>query len=108
MSAIPESNDPKRPKKKDLERIAKFMNGFLNLEMFDEIRYPEDQHCPYDDMSDEKKQQWYEYTFHEMFKDAAMQIAGLLGRQLSIVELNLIKRRIVDFFKRIGIDHENK
>jgi len=106
MSEIPAPYNSSGPRKKDIERIADFMNGFLSIEMFEEIQYPENMRRPYDDMDDDLKQLWYEYTFHEIFRDAGMSVSGFVGRQLSRVELNLIKRRIINFFKQIRIEHE--
>lgn len=106
MSEIPAPYGPKR-KKPDLVRIADFMTGFLGVEMLQDIPCPENLQMNYDDMDDEQKKKWYEYTLNAVFKEAALQAAGLLGRQLKVVELNLIKRRIADFFIRNGMGSDN-
>ena len=106
MSEILGPYNSKDPQKKDVERIAEFMNGFLSIEMFEEIHYPEGLQRPYDSMSAENKKLWYEYTYHEIFKDASMCAAGFVGRSLGRVELNLIQRRVINFFKQIRIEHE--
>jgi len=100
------SNKSKKPKPSDIERIAHFMTAYLGVEMLEDIPCPEHLQKDYDDLDKDGKREWFEYTFHEVFKDAAFNVFGLLGRQLSVVELNLIKRRIVDFFKKAGIEYE--
>jgi len=106
MSEIPAPYGPHH-KKSDLERIAHFMNGFLGIEMFYDIPCPKKfEDLEYEDMDEDEQKEWYEYTFHAVFKDAAFQVVGLLGRELKAVEINLIKRRIVDFLKKAGIEYD--
>ncbi len=94
---------PMGPKKNDVVRIATFMNDFLNVEMIETIPYPNNIRGQYDDLDDEEKNQWLEYTFDVVFLNAHRKATGLLGRVLSFVESNLIKRRIINFFKQSGI-----
>ena len=104
MSEFPAPYGPKR-KLTNNERVAAFMNGFLGVEMLDDIQYPDSLRvCVYDDLDEEEQNEWYEYTLNAVFKDAAFQAIGAFGRELSTVELNLIKRRIVNFFIQTGIE----
>jgi hypothetical protein len=107
MSETRSSNNFKNPKENDLVRIANFMNGFLNIEMFEEIEYPVGFQRPFDSMSPKAKMIWYEYTYHEIFRDASMCVTGFVGRSLSRVELNLIQRRVLNFFKQMRIEQKN-
>ena len=104
MSEIPARYGPKK-KKSNIEMVAGFMNCFLGVEMLDDIQYPDTLRvCDYDDLDEDEQKEWYEYTLNAVFRDATFQAIGNLGRELSIVELNLIKRRIVDYFDRAGIE----
>lgn len=106
MSEIPGPYGPKK-KQSNLERVAAFMNGFLGVEMLDDIQYPDTLRvCDYDDLDEDEQKEWYEYTLNAVFRDATFQAIGALRRELSTVELNLIKRRIVNYFKQSGIEFE--
>jgi hypothetical protein len=108
MPETPSSYNPKR-RTSDIERIAKFMNGFLAVEMLYDIPCPKKfENKDYDDMGDDEQNEWYEYTFEAVFRDAAFQVVGLLARELKLVELNLIKRRIDDHFKKAGIKYHRE
>jgi hypothetical protein len=108
MAEIPTPYGPKK-KKSDIERVAHFMNGFLGIEMLEDIPYPKHLRiCLYDELTNEEKKEWYEYTFGAVLKDATFQVAGFLGRALRAVEINLIKRRIADPFKKAGIEYDKE
>ena len=92
---------------KDIVRIANFMNGFLGFEMLEEIPCPDHIQCAYDDLDADGKRQSYEYTLNELFRMATMESVCVLGREPNVVELGLIKRRIVNYFKESGIELEN-
>ena len=96
----------KKKKISDIERIAAFMTGYLGVETLESIPCPEHLQCDYDDLDDEGKNEWFEYTANVVFKEAAFLIVGMLGRPLRTVELNLVKRRIVDFLKKAGIEYK--
>src|ERR1700690_2066341 len=105
MSEIPFPYNPKGQKKSDIERIAHFMNGFLAVEMLYDIPCPDKfLKRRYDDLDEDEQKEWFEYTFASVFRDAALGAAGHMGRELKLVEINLIKRRISDFFKRADIE----
>jgi hypothetical protein len=105
MSEVPVPYGPQ--KKTDIERIAAFMNGFLCPEMLNDIPLPQNlQNRDYDDLDEEEQREWYEITLNAVFRDAGLGAAGLLGRQLKVIELNLIKRRIADYFLKAGIDYK--
>lgn len=99
-----EKNHPKKPS--DIERIAQFMTAYLCVEVLDTIPCPDHLQCDYDDLDEAGKNEWFEYTANAVFSEAAQEIVNRLGRQLSVVELNLIKRRIVDYFKTAGIEYK--
>jgi hypothetical protein len=92
---------------KDIVRIANFMNGFLGFEMLVEIPCPNHLQCNYDDLDTDGKRQSYEYTLNEVFRITAMEVFCVFGRESNVVELGLIKRRIVNYFKESGIELEN-
>ena len=104
MSEIPAPYGPHH-KKSDPERIAQFMTGFLGVEMLYDIPCPEKFTCDYEDMTPDEQNEWFEYTFLEVFKDAAYQAVGLLGRELKVVELNLIRRRILNYLNDNGFEY---
>jgi hypothetical protein len=95
-----ESNDPKPKKVSDLEKISVLMNQFLILEMLEDIPCPEHLQKSYDDLDKTEKKEWFEYTSQEVFKEAVFLTTGCLGRNLEIVEFNLIKRRIINFLNQ--------
>ena len=90
--------------RKPVERLARFLDGFLAIEFLETIPCPTHLQKDYDDMNDEERKEWSEFTFHEVFLDTSREAMGFLGRQLSLVELNLIKRRIINFFAKAGIE----
>ena len=89
----------------DIQRIAQFMNGFLSLENLENLPCPEPLQKDYHDLDMAGKEEWFVHHFHLLFRDAAIEVAGLLGRQLNTVELNLIRRRVINFFKDQGIEY---
>lgn len=106
MSEVPVPYGPKK-KQSNMERVAAFMNGFLGKEIFMDISCPAHlQDKDYEDLDEDGKREWYEFTLNEIFRMAAMQVVCVLGRSPSAVELALIKRRIVNFFKQAGIEYE--
>lgn len=88
-----------------IERVAKFMDGFIGFEMLEDIPCPNDLQCDYDDLDAEGKQRWYEYTYSEVLRDASMQASGMLGRGLSNPEISLIQRRVSNYFIENGIEY---
>lgn len=104
MSEIPAPYGPHH-KKSDLERIAHFMNGFLGVEMLYDIPcLKKFENKKYDDLDKDEQNEWFEYTFAAVFRDASQGTAGHLGRPLKVVELNLIKRRLINFFFKTNIE----
>ena|SRR5665213_1304478 len=93
-------------KPSDIERIAHFMNGFIGFEMLEDIPCPDHLQTAYEDLDAEGKKQWYEYTLNEVFRIAAMEAVCVLGREPNVVELGLIKRRIMNYFTESGIELE--
>lgn len=81
------------------------MNDYLSIKALEKIPFPEILHCDYYDLDDDGKKAWHEFAFNAIFLSANLETEGLLGRELKLVELNLISRRIVNFLKRIGIDY---
>src|SRR5579883_3318021 len=106
MSETPAPYNPKGKKLSDMERVAKFMNGDLSLETLEELPCPENIDKDYDDMNAKEKREWVEYTFNELFRMASLEVFSVLGRGANALELNLMKRRIVNYFKNIGIEYE--
>lgn len=105
MSAAPAPHNPKDGRISDIERVARFMNGYLSVETLEEIPCLENLQCDFDDLDRDGKREWVEYTFNELFRMACLEVYGVLGRGPKLLELNLIKRRIVDYFKNIGIEY---
>lgn len=105
MSEIPTPYNSHGPQTPDLERLARFLDGFLSYETLDDIPCPENLKKDYDDLDEDEKKEWYEFTFHELFRIVAMESFSLLTREPTLVELGLIKRRIVNFFKSFGIEY---
>ncbi len=108
MSEIPAPYGNKEKKKSDIERIAAFMTRFLEVGILGTFPYPEDLQKIYQDLDNPGKNEWYEHTFSAVFRDACQSVIGLLGRVLKPVEINLIKRRIVNYFKQAGIEYNKK
>ncbi len=106
MSEIPAPYNPKGKKKSDIERIAHFMNGFLGPELLMDYPWPKRLHKPYQDFTLAEQTEWFEIAFNMIFRDAKMEVGGLLGRELKVVEINLIKRRILDYFQELRIEYE--
>ncbi len=106
MSDIPMQYNPKGNPKRDLVRLAAFLNGFLTIETLEDLPCPENLKCDYEDLNKDGKREWYEYTLNALFLMAARESFCVLGREPKIVELGLIKRRIVNFFKKAGIELE--
>ena len=108
MSEIPFPYNPKGQKKSDIVRIAHFMNGFLGVEMLYDIPCPDKfLKRKYDDLDEDEQKEWFEYTFAATFRDATFHVVGFLRRELKAVEINLIKRRIMNYFKQSGIEYGN-
>jgi len=105
VSETPVPYGPKR-KSSDIERVALFMTGYLGVEMLYDIPCPEKFTADFEDMTPDQQMEWFEYTFLEIFKDAANQVVGLLGRELKVVELNLIRRRIINYLNASGFEYE--
>ena len=84
-----------------------FLNYYLTRETLEEIQTPNHLAKDYDDMTGEERKEFYEYCFHKLLGMAGLEICKMLGRRLRIVELNLVKRRILDFFKQAGIEKED-
>ena len=105
MSKERPSNNQNSSPKSDIERIARFMDGFIGFEMLDDIPCPDDLQCDYDDLDENGKKRWYEYTFSAVLRDATMQAVGMLGRSLRKVEITLIQRRIENYFMESGIEY---
>ena len=83
------------------------MNGYLGFEMLYDIPCPEKFYKrEYDDLNQDEKREWYEYTLNELFHRAARDSFSVLGREPNVVELGLIKRRIVNYFKQAGIEYD--
>ena len=101
MSEIPHPNKPS-----DLERIAHFLNGYLGPELLKDIDYPKHLEKDYGDMTLEEQYELFEFTFNDLFRDSAMFIVDHMHRALSIVELNLIKRRILNYLKDKGMKYK--
>jgi hypothetical protein len=104
---MPEKHDHDDPNNlSPVERLARFLDGFLAVELLESIPCPKHLQKDYDDFDEDEKKEWYEFTFHEVFRETGREATatGFLGRQLSLVELNLIKRRIVNFFDAAGIE----
>ena len=106
MSEIPAPYNPKGKKKSDIERIAHFMNGFLGPELLMDYPWPKRLHKPYQDLTPAEQTEWFELAFNMVFRDARLEVASLLGRELKEVEINLIKRRILDYFQELRIEYE--
>ena len=76
--------------------------------MLFDIPCPENLSMDYVDMTPEQKKEWFEYTYFQVFKDAAYQVVEMLGRELTVIELNLIRRRILNYLKENGFEYERK
>ena len=103
MSEVPV---PYGNSKSDLERLAHFLNGFLGPELLENIPIPKHLVGDYHDFDDGRKKEWFEWAFHEVFGEAGREAAGFLNRKLGVVELNLIKRRVLNYFEQKGIKYE--
>ena len=108
MSEIPAPYNPSPKKKSDLENIAAFLNYFLVVETLEEMPIPEHLNRDYDDLDERGKKAWRDHTFKAVFEKAHQGCIEMLRRHLKEVERNLIKRRIIDFFKQAGIEYDNE
>jgi hypothetical protein len=106
MSETPGSYNPHSNKNPAALRVANFMNGFLGPELLMDYPWPKRLHKPYQDLTPAEQTEWFELAFNMVFRDAKLEIVGLLGRELKVVELNLIKRRILDYFQELRIEYE--
>jgi hypothetical protein len=93
-------------KKHDLLRIAEFLNGYLGQELLMGFDTPKHLHKDYDDMTTEERDELFEFAFNRIFTDSAIEVSDHLKRQLSVVELNLIRRRVLDFLKSLGMNYK--
>jgi hypothetical protein len=93
-------------KKHDLLRIAEFLNGYLGKELLMGFDTPKHLHKDYDDMTNEERDELFEFAFNRIFTDSAMEVSDHLKRQLSVIELNLIRRRVLDFLKSLGMNYK--
>jgi hypothetical protein len=94
------------PQTPDLQRLARFMDGFLSYEIFKDIPYPENIALEYEDMNLAQKKEFFEFAFHELFRMAADESICVLKRNPTIPELGLIKRRIVNYLKSLGMEFD--
>ncbi len=88
------------------ERIAHFLNGYLGNDLLDAIVIPINLAKNYKEMTTEEQDELFEFVFHDIFKESAMYIADEMKRELRVVELNLIKRRVMDFLKQSGMKYK--
>ncbi len=102
----PNQRPPHTPN--DFQRIAFFMNGILSDETLDNLPCPEHLQCDFNDLDSKGKGELYVNAFHTLFRDAAIEVAGLLQRKLEPMELNLIRRRIINNFKKFGIEYDRE
>jgi hypothetical protein len=104
MSEIPApyGHDNRHP----VQRLADFLNGYLSWELLEDIPTPEKFHKDYEDMTPDDQRDFTEFALNAVFAEATRDVAEFLGRNPTIVEINLIKRRVVNFFKRGGIEYE--
>jgi hypothetical protein len=107
MSESPASNNinPKN-RKKDYERITEFMNGLLKEELVLRLKFPKHLQSGYQLLNKSDKKEWFEFTFHGLFKISGLALAGHLKRELDSAEFGLIKRRIVNFLKQNGFEYK--
>jgi hypothetical protein len=91
---------------KNIEPLAEFMNGYLSAETLIDVRYPENLIGDYKDFSDQKKKDWFEFTYHQLLRDVAIAFADYSGRSLSKIEVGLIKRRLMNYLKQLGYDYK--
>jgi hypothetical protein len=93
-------------KKPDLLKIAEFMNGYLGKELLMGFDTPKHLHKEYDDMTSEERDELFEFAFSRIFTDSAMEVSDHIKRKLSLVELNLIRRRVLVFLKSLGMNYK--
>ncbi len=92
-------------KENDIQLISKFLNDFLVFEIFINIPCPKNLQYDYEDLDDSGKKELFEYTFNYVFRDACIETAEFLGRGLRLIELNLIRRRSLNFLKQNGLEY---
>jgi len=104
MSDNPSSHPPKRS---DPEIVALFLNHYLVREFLEKIKIPSQfQDKGYFEMDDQEKRDLFEFVFHAVFSKSGMEIADKLKRELSLTELGLIRRRVVNFLKQNGLEYD--
>jgi len=103
MSETPAPH-PFNPKnrKKDYARITEFMNGFLKEELVLRLKFPKNLRSGYQLSDKSDKKEWFEFTFHGLFRVSGLALAGLLKRKLDSAESGVVKRRIMNFLKQNG------
>lgn len=87
-------------------RLAQFLNGYLSWELLEDIPTPKKFHKDFEDMTKEVQQDFIEFALNAVFSEATRDVTEFLGRTPTIIEINLIKRRVVNFFKRGRIEYE--
>jgi hypothetical protein len=97
-------NSPDPPP--ETERIARFLDGYLGQEILLDHTYPTHLQGDYEDFDDEKKKEWFEFTFHTLFRDTTQALVDFLHRDFTLAELGLVKRRVVNFLKQSGFEYD--
>ena len=93
-------------KRSDPELIDSFLNYFLVFETFQEIPIPLNLDHDYDDMDENTQKAWQEYVFTAVNERAKQECMTILKRHLKEWERNLIKHRVIVFFKKFEINPE--
>jgi hypothetical protein len=103
MSETP-SPHPFNPqnRKQDYERITEFMNGLLKEELVLRLKFPQSLRPGDQPLNKSDKKEWFEFTFHALFKISGLALAGYLKRELDQAESGVVKRRIKNFLRQNG------
>ncbi len=97
---------PDNHQKKELKRIALFLDTLLKIELIKGLVYPEYLQKPYNDLDNESKKEWLKYTFQKVFSLAREEAKGELGRSLFKSEAGLIEHRVNEFIRKYVLENK--
>jgi hypothetical protein len=97
---------PDNHQKKELKRIALFLNTLLKIELIKGLVYPEFLNKPFKDLDHESKKEWLKYTSEKVFSLARAETKSHLGRELYKSEAGLIEHRVNEFLRKYGLENK--
>jgi len=104
MSETPVPYNPFKNQPKAIA-IAHFLDSFLRPEILNTVRVPSPLKGDYFELSPALQEEWFEFAFYELFRGVTMGFSDYYQITLTVTELGLIKRRIVNFLKGLGYKH---